>query len=281
MLPRLSRVRGRKEPRLQATEVEANGLRGRILWAGGTPAPGPDAAGSTGPAYILIHGIGVSHRYLRRLHDELAAVAPTYSLDLPGFAGTPKPGRQLSVADYGAFIAQALKANGIRSYILVGHSMGAQFAIETALYAPGQAQRLVLMGPVVDARHRSVRRQGLALFLDALLRESASSNWLVFSDYFRCGPRWYFTMVPVMLAYPTESRLAGINIPVLVLRGNHDQVAGADWSLRLSQVVPQGSFTEIARAGHVAQHLRPRQVAAAIRSFAGSADGSADGAAAG
>lgn len=273
MLPRLSRIRGRKDLRLQATEVEANGLRGRILWTGGTPAPGPDAAGSTAPAYILIHGIGVSHRYLRRLHDELAAVAPTYSLDLPGFAGTPKPGRQLSVADYGAFIAQALKANGISSYILVGHSMGAQFAIETALYAPGQARRLVLMGPVVDARHRSVRRQGLALFLDALLRESASSNWLVFSDYFRCGPRWYFTMLPVMMGYATESRLAGINVPVLVLRGDHDQVAGADWSLRLSQMVPQGSFVEIARAGHVAQHLRPRQVAAAIRSFAGSAEG--------
>jgi len=266
---RLSRARGRKNVSLTSADVEANGFKGRILWADGTPAPGPDAAaGQAGPAYILVHGIGVSHRYLRRLHGELAAAGPTYSLDLPGFAATPKPGRQLSVADYGAFIVQALKASGISSYILVGHSMGVQFAIEAALYAPGQAQRLVLMGPVVDSRHRSVRRQGLALFLDALLRENASSNWLVVSDYFRCGPRWYLTMLPVMMAYPTESRLAGINVPVLVLRGNHDQVAGADWSLRLSQVVPQGSFAEISRAGHVAQHLRPREVAAAIRSWA-------------
>lgn len=262
--------RTRQDPLLRSADVEADGLRGRIFWAGGTPAPGVESAGSlAAPAYILIHGIGVSHRYLRRLHGELAAVAPTYSLDLPGFAGTPKPGRQLSVADYGAFIAQVLKANGIGSYILVGHSMGVQFAIETALYAPGQADRLVLMGPVVDSRHRTVPRQGMALFLDALLRESASSNWIVFSDYFRCGPRWYFTQLPVMMGYPTELRLAGINMPVLVLRGSHDQVAGGDWSLRLSQVVQQGTFVEIARAGHVAQHLRPRQVADAITSFAG------------
>ncbi|WP_457947097.1 alpha/beta fold hydrolase [Pseudarthrobacter sp. alpha12b] len=261
---------GRKDPRLRSADVEAHGLKGRILWADGTPAPGPDAAGApAAPAYILIHGIGVSHRYLRRLHGELAAVAPTYSLDLPGFAGTPRPERQLSVEDYGAFIAQALKTSGIGSYILVGHSMGVQFAIEAALYAPGHAQRLVLMGPVVDSRYRSVQRQGLALFLDALLRESAGSNWIVFSDYFRCGPRWYFTEVPVMMGYPTEQRLAGINVPVLVLRGNHDQVAGADWSLRLSQAVPEGSFVEIQRAGHVAQHLRPRQVADAIKSWAG------------
>lgn len=254
--------------------VEANGLQGRLLWADGTPAPGPQAAGgSTPPAYILIHGIGVSHRYLRRLHGELAAVAPTYSLDLPGFAGTPRPQQQLSVADYGAFIAQALKESGIGSYILVGHSMGTQFAIEAALYAPGQAQRLVLMGPVVDSRYRTVRRQGLALFLDGLLRENASSNWLVLSDYLRCGPRWYFTEVPVMMAYPTERRLAGITVPVLVLRGNHDQVAGADWSLRLSQVASQGSFVEIPRAGHVVQHLRPQQVAAAIKSWAAPSTG--------
>lgn len=264
-----ARPGGRKDVELRSADVEANGFKGRILWADGTPAPGPDAAGGpAAPAYILIHGIGVSHRYLRRLHGELAAVAPTYSLDLPGFAATPKPRRQLSAADYGAFIAQALKASGISSYILVGHSMGVQFAIEAALYAPGQAQRVVLMGPVVDSRHRSVRRQGMALFLDALLRENLSSNWLVFSDYFRCGPRWYFTELPVMMAYATESRLAGVTVPVLVLRGSRDQVAGADWSLRLSQVVPQGSFVEIAGAGHVAQHLRPREVAAAIRSWA-------------
>lgn len=260
----------RKDIALRSAGVEANGFTGRILWADGTPAPGPDAAGTaTAPAYILIHGIGVSHRYLRRLHGELAAVAPTYSLDLPGFAGTPRPDRQLSVADYGAFIAQALKASGIASYILVGHSMGVQFAIEAALYAPGQAQRLVLMGPVVDSRHRNVRQQGLALFLDALLRESPGSNWIVFSDYFRCGPRWYFTVLPVMMAYPTERRLAGINVPVLVLRGDHDQVAGADWSLQLSRVVPEGSFAEVRHAGHVVQHLRPRQVAEAIKSWAG------------
>jgi pimeloyl-ACP methyl ester carboxylesterase len=123
------------------------------------------------------------------------------------------------------------------------------------------------MGPVVDSRHRSVGRQGLALFLDSLLRESASSNWLVVSDYFRCGPRWYFTVLPVMMGYPTELRLAGINVPVLVLRGKQDPVAGAAWSRLLAQVEREGGFVEIDRAGHVAQHLRPRQVAAAIMSF--------------
>lgn len=252
---------------LQSAAVEAQGLAGRIFWTDGTPPPSRGLEPGTGPAYVLIHGIGVSHRYLRRLHGVLAESGPTYSLDLPGFGGTPKPGRQLSVEDYGAFIAEALKSSGIGSYILVGHSMGVQFAIEAALYAPAHAMQLVLMGPVVDERHRTVARQGLALFLDSLLRESASSNWAVLTDYFRCGPRWYFTELPVMMRYPTEKRLAGIDLPVLVLRGNRDQVAGPQWSRRLAAAVPQGRFAEIPGAGHVAQHLRPQEVAAAIRSF--------------
>ncbi|GAA2854905.1 alpha/beta fold hydrolase [Paenarthrobacter ilicis] len=253
----------------RSADVEVRGLTGRILWLDGTPAADPES--TEGPAYVLIHGIGVSHRYMARLHAGLAASAPTFSLDLPGFGGTPKPGHQLQVEDYGAFIAEALAARGIDSYILVGHSMGAQFAIEAALHAPERVQRLVLMGPVVDSRHKNVFQQSLALTLDGLLRESASSNWIVVSDYFRCGPRWYLTEVPVMMQYPTEKRLAGVTAPVLVLRGSRDQVAGPEWSLRLSRCVAYGRLVEISGVGHVAQHMRPKAVADAIRSFVAAA----------
>ena len=50
-------------------------------------------AGGT-PAVVLIHGIGVSHRYLRRLHGLLAETGDTYSIDLPGFGATPRPGQR-------------------------------------------------------------------------------------------------------------------------------------------------------------------------------------------
>ncbi len=264
---------------LRSADVEVLGLTGRILWAEATPSPRPNSEALPGaeplpgserisePAYILIHGIGVSHRYLARLHTVLAPHAPTYSLDLPGFANTPKPGHQLSVEEYGAFIAAALKSCGIESYVLVGHSMGAQFAIEAALHAPEQLTQLVLMGPVVDSRHKNVRRQSLALFLDGLLRESASSNWIVISDYFRCGLRWYLTELRVMMAYRTEEGLAGVGAPLLVLRGSRDQVAGPEWCLRLSRAVTHGRLVETPGVGHVAQHMRPEAVAEAIRSF--------------
>ena len=246
--------------------MEALGLRGRIwtAWPGashGRVQPGP------GPAYVLIHGIGVSHRYLARLHAALAASGPTYSLDLPGFGGTPKPESRLSVADYGAFVAAVLKSLGIDSYYLVGHSMGVQFAIETALHRPDAVHGLVLMGPVVDSRHKNVGRQSLALTIDGLFHESPSSNWIVLTDYLRCGIRWYLTELPVMMAYPTMERVAHLQVPVLVMRGGRDPVAGPDWALRLSLAAADGRLSEIPGCGHVVQHMRPMAVADAIRSF--------------
>lgn len=264
---REQREHGGKKAALQSSVVHAGGLSGKIHWTEGTPAPDPDAGPRPEPAYILVHGIGVSHRYLARLHAVLAASAPTYSLDLPGFGGTPKPGRRLSVEEYGEFIAEALKSCGIHSYVLVGHSMGAQFVIEAALHAPERAQQVVLMGPVVDSRHKNIGRQSLALTLDGLIRESPSSNWIVTTDYLRCGPRWYLTELKVMMKYPTEKRLANITVPVLILRGSRDNVAGPDWALRLSRAVAQGRLVEIPGVGHVAQHMRPKAVADAIRSF--------------
>lgn len=219
------------------------------------------------PVYVLLHGIGVSHRYLARLHQVLAESSRTYSIDLPGFGGTPKPGRQLSVEDYASFINSVLVSRGIESYVLVGHSMGVQFAIEAALQRPDRVRQVVLMGPVVDSRQRTVVRQTIALFRDALFFESLSSNWVVFTDYLRCGIRWYLTELPVMMEYRTEQRLADVRVPVLVLRGSRDPVAGREWALQLSRTAAEGRLAEIPQCGHVAQHLRPRAVAKAIRSF--------------
>lgn len=257
-----------------STDVEALGLRGRIwtAWSGGAhsrvqPGRGPASQLRAGPAYVLVHGIGVSHRYLARLHAELAPSGPTYSLDLPGFGGTPKPERRLSASDYGAFIAAVLTSLGIDSYYLVGHSMGVQFAIETALHRPDPVHGLVLMGPVVDSRHKNVGRQSLALTIDGLFHESPSSNWIVFTDYLRCGIRWYLTELPVMMSYPTMERVAHLHVPVLVLRGERDPVAGSDWSRRLSRAAADGRLAEIPGCGHVVQHLQPKAVADAIKSF--------------
>ena len=79
----------------------------------------------SGPTFVLLHGIGMSHRYFRRLRAALDTVGTTYALDLPGFGATRQPGRALSVAEYAQFTGWTLDALGIESCVAVGHSMAA------------------------------------------------------------------------------------------------------------------------------------------------------------
>ncbi|AUZ36305.1 alpha/beta hydrolase [Arthrobacter sp. PGP41] len=248
-------------------DVEAGGLRGR-LYASVLPAGAPNR-----PAYVLLHGIGVSHRYLARLHLELAREADVYTFDLPGFGKASRPPRQLQIDDFAEFVGAVLADSGVSSYVVVGHSMGAQFAVELALRKPGRVAGAVLMGPVVDSPRKTVTRQALALTRDALLRESLTSNAVVFSDYFRAGPRWYLTELPVMMAYPMEERLAGISQPCLVLRGAKDPIARRPWCERLAAIAQQGTVAEIPGQGHVLQHTAPGRAARAISGWVRALDG--------
>lgn len=252
--------------RRERFEIEAAGHVGHVF-ASRRPAAG--ATGNAAPAAVLVHGIGASHRYLHRLHGLLAESVATYSIDLPGFGGTPTPERTLTVADHASYIHGALEQLGVLEFVIAGHSMGSQFAIEAALQQPGRIPHVVLMGPVVDSKRRTVAQQALALARDCLLHESPSSNALVFTDYLRCGPNWYLKTLRQMMDYPTEQKITGVTAPVLVVRGVNDPVAATDWCRRLAGRANSGSLLEIPGTGHVVQHNRATEVADAIKAFAG------------
>jgi pimeloyl-ACP methyl ester carboxylesterase len=217
------------------------------------------------PVFVLLHGIGMSHRYLARLHRELEASGTVISFDLPGFGGTPKPRQSVTVEEYAQLVGHALERAGVTECVVVGHSMGGQFAVELARQRPSLVSRAVLMGPVVDSRRRSVLRQAMALAID-VFGETPSANAIVLTDYLRCGPRWYLTELPEMMAYPTEERITDVSVPVLVLRGTRDPVAGRVWSAVLAARAPQGRMLELP-GSHVVQERVPVRVADAIRLF--------------
>ena len=224
-----------------------------------------DAADAAAPTFVLVHGIGMSHRYLRRLHAELAESSRVVSLDLPGFGRTPKPGADLDVADMADALASLLETLSPTRVVLVGHSMGAQWIVETARRHPHLVAHTVVIGPVVDDEHRTLGAQMLALAVDTL-REAPLANLIVFSDYVRCGVPWYLTQLRHMLAYRIEDAARDLQMPLLVIRGTKDPVAGREWCRRLRDAAPVSALVEVPGRPHVVQHSAPRAVASAIHS---------------
>ena len=220
-------------------------------------------AAAEAPTFVLVHGIGVSHRYLARLHDQLSASGTVHSIDLPGFGGLPKPEATPTVAEMATAIGDVLTELGVAHAVLIGHSMGCQWVVELAAQRPALPELVVMMGPVADSAHRSVLAQSVALALDTL-GEPPAANVAVLVDYLRCGPIWYSKQLPLMLRYRVEDRVKELTMPVLVVRGGKDPIAGPAWCRELRDNARAGSLVIVPGSHHVVQMSAPRAVASAI-----------------
>ncbi|TFD70547.1 alpha/beta fold hydrolase [Cryobacterium fucosi] len=219
------------------------------------------------PTYLMVHGIGASHRYYRRIQKSLAVTGHTHSLDLPGFGGTRTPGRPLAVEEYGGLLGRLLDQLQVPRAVLVGHSMGAQFVTELARQRPDAVSHLVLIGPVTDPRRATALHQAMGLTRD-VVKETPSGNLIVFRDYLECGPRWFSTELAPMLEYRTDLALREVRSPTLVIRGASDPVSGSAWCAALAAAAPDGHLLEVAGHRHLVHHSAAVQVAARIEGHA-------------
>jgi pimeloyl-ACP methyl ester carboxylesterase len=218
-----------------------------------------------GPVFVLVHGIGVSSRYFRRLAAALAPHGHVISVELPGFGGAPKPRRTQRVEDHGELIAAFLATRSGKA-VLVGHSMGAQIVVDVALRAPTAVERIVLIGPVTDPLAPSPLRQGWRLLgLDTFV-EPPMANVIVMTDYVRAGPVWYLRTLPSMLGYPMLDVLPLVRVPALVVRGSRDPVVPDGWARRVAALLVDSRFVTVPGAGHIAMFSHPALVARRILS---------------
>ena len=230
-------------------------------------SPGPTA---DAPVFVLVHGIGMSHRYLGRLQRELARSGAVHSVDLPGFGRSPKPRNGVSIEQYADYLGELLPLVSARPVVLVGHSMGAQFETETAVRHPAVVSHLVLIGGVTDPARDSVLRQGLDLARDTV-KEPFDGILSVLGDYLRCGPRWYLATLRPMLAYRTDLRLRKVTAPCLVIRGADDPVSRHGWGARLAAEATAGGRLLELPGRHLVHFSAAAATAAGILEHVGAA----------
>lgn len=258
-----------------ADEAVRDDLSCRVHLSRRAPTPG-----TIRPLFVMVHGIGMSHRYYDKLQRVLIDHGDTLTFDLPGFGGTPTPDHRLSVQDYAVMMAHALDEEGVQECVVIGHSMGAQFATELVILRRDLMTHLVLIGPVTDTEHRSPVKHTFMLAADTLI-ERPVTNLMVGSAYMQCGIPWYLKELPVMLGYRLDDRLPLVTRPVLVIRGSRDIIAGHDWCEKLSRNAQNGVLVEIPGQPHAAHRGGADSIATAIlalaRDHSASPQTSADG----
>jgi 2-hydroxy-6-oxonona-2,4-dienedioate hydrolase len=215
---------------------------------------------------VLVHGLGVSSRYMMPLAEILAADRPVYVPDLPGFGRSEKPRRTFDVHEQAEFLASWMPAMGLERADFLGHSLGCQVVADLAFHHPERVLRLTLAAPTIDDRGRSVPRELGRLLRDSW-REPFSLAPIVLNDYVRAGFGRALRTLRYALADRIEEKLPSLRMRTLVLRGERDPVVSERWTERVHGLLPAGRLAVVTRAAHAFQYSFPREVAELLIRF--------------
>jgi pimeloyl-ACP methyl ester carboxylesterase len=238
------------------SRVDGRAMFARVSTGGGAGAP----------PMVLVHGLGVSGRYLLPTARGLADEYPVFVPDLPGWGRSEKPPAALTVPQAADALAAWMRQMGLGRACLVGNSLGCQFIIDLAVRHPELVGWAVLVGPTMDPAARTVIAQGLRGSRD-LLREPLSYWPLLARDYLVAGPLRTLKTLRHALADPVVEKLPRVTAPTLVVRGGRDPIAPQAWAEQMVSQLPHGRLLVIPRAAHVANYTAPDELAAAVRAF--------------
>lgn len=216
------------------------------------------------PPYVLVHGIGMGRSVFADLARHLGD-AEVIAIDLPGYGEAPEPPRVLTIERSADLVAAYLRARVRTPAVVIGHSMGAQIALEVAVRHPDSVDRIVLIGPTVDPTARTAPRQLLRLLRDIAV-ESPRVIVLGAREYLRAGPRLR-AKFRAMLAHRPEEVLTRARVPALVLRGEDDLVAPQAWCRLVADTLPDGRLEEVPGHGHETMIRDAAPTARLVRAF--------------
>ena len=98
-----------------------------------------------GPAAVALHGLTSTYVSFMGVAERLAGRRPLLALDLRGRGDSDKPGGPYGMAQHARDVASAMRALGLGSSIIVGHSMGGFIGAALAASAPELVAGLILV----------------------------------------------------------------------------------------------------------------------------------------
>ena len=240
--------------------------------------PAYDHRPGTGPTLVFLHYWGGSARTWDRTVDRLAG-RDTLTVDFRGWSRSidlagPYTLRQLA-DDTLAVIAEA----GVTDHVLVGHSMGGKIAQLIAATRPAGLRGIVLVGsapakPAAEITPEYRERLSHAYDSDARdhvltateLPESIKSQIATDSRASTDAARTEWPLRGIAADVCAHSRM--INVPALVVAGEHDQVEPVDvLADNLVRYLSDADVTVIPNTGHLIPLEAPADLVEAITAF--------------
>ncbi len=244
-------MRSRGRPEVASCRIVSGGV-GIHTWMAGEGDP-----------VVLVHGFGVSGRYMLPLAEALARWFSVFVPELPGNGRSEKPPTPLGIGGLAESLAGCMDTLELQRPAFIANSLGCQVVTELAVRLPGRVGPLTLIGPTIDPDQRRARHQVLRGVTD-LRREPLSLLAHPAQDGVM-GIRALLATARSALADRIEDRLPLIEQPTLVLRGSHDSFVSAAWAERVAALLPRSRLVVVPGEPHAVHYTRPDLVGELVR----------------
>jgi len=215
---------------------------------------------------VLMHGFVLASDYMMPIAHVLAPLCHVYALDLPGYGRSDKPQHGMELSDLADSVAEWMGVLKLRTAHFIGNSFGCQVITEFAARHAHLVGRLVLQGPTVDPKARTLGKQILRLLKNSRI-ESPGLGRVMLRDYWRAGLRRILATARMALHDTVEAKLPRITAPTLVVRGSRDVLVSQEWAERVTQLLPRGQLLVLPGLAHTINYTAPVRFVEAIRPF--------------
>lgn len=242
----------------------------REVWTQGTGWPMyarvRTGSGSGRATFVLVHGLGVSGRYMMPMAHNLAAGHDVFVPDLPGFGRSGRPAHALTLAEEADALAGWMTALGLPRANFLGNSFGCQTIVTLALRHPRLIERAVLVGATLDPDGRSLPSLVWRSLCD--VPHERLSLWpIVFHDFLSAGIGRCLQTLRYAQEDPLVEKLRQVPVPVLVTRGQFDPIAPQSWAERMCRLLPDARLAIVPKVGHSAHFTDPETLGRIVRAF--------------
>ncbi|MFK4083536.1 alpha/beta fold hydrolase [Kribbella sp. NPDC020789] len=205
---------------------------------------------------VLVPGLGLGAESYAPTVEHLSL--PYQVITLPGYGEPAGEREDLHPQALAAILERKVRERSV----LVGHSAGAQIAVELAVAHPELVHSLVLIAPSGDTKASSWLDLGMR-WLESAAPESPKLIPVLAPQYARTGMPTIARAAAACRKHDLAAVISRVKAPVVIIRSQHDQLSSADFAQRLAEL-SHGEARTLSTGSHMPVLTNGPEVAALI-----------------